>query len=112
MNNKIQLNDLIPVNPDEYQKYRLHFAKPVFDKETGNRYFPLQVLHNQLFEADNDDWDQWQTVTSSEMFAFQKYQTHTAIGFILQILCLHHLLLLVQRFGYTAALRALPRTHC
>ncbi len=61
MNNKIQLNDLIPVNPDEYQKYRLHFAKPVFDKETGNRYFPLQVLHNQLFEADNDDWDQWQT---------------------------------------------------
>jgi len=46
------------------------------------------------------------------MFAFQKYQTHTAIGFILQILCLHHLLLLVQRFGYTAALRALPRTHC
>lgn len=61
MNNKIQLNDLIPVNPDEYQKYRLHFAKPVFDEENRKRYLPLHVLHNQLFEADNDDWDQWQT---------------------------------------------------
>ena len=29
MNNEIKLNDLISVNPDEYQKYRLHFAKRV-----------------------------------------------------------------------------------